>query len=248
MGPNRWLFLAFLVGSFFILFFNLWGRSLENHDYLRYAEVAKEMVTSGDWIVPRLNGEIYIHKPPFLYWLIAFPSNIFGSVTPFLARVPSAMFAWIGGIVIYLWGQKMWGGKQYGLVSSGILISSHLYFWQGRIARTDMVFGVLILFSLYFFYLRFHEDAPDSPSPQSSPVNGKGRQGGYLLTGLSFIFMGMAGMTKGPVGVLFPLLIMFLFLVKQKKLNLLIQKEFILGYVIVVFLFGSWVIYFFFIG
>jgi len=151
MGLNRGLLITFLGGSLFILFFNLWGRTLENHDYLRYAEVAKEMIQSGDWIVPRLNGEIYLHKPPLLFWLIALPSNIFGSVTPFLARFPSALFAWIGVIIVYLWGRKMWGGERGGLISCGVLISSYLYFWQGRIARTDMVFSVFILFRLTFF-------------------------------------------------------------------------------------------------
>ena len=61
-----------IVASGLILFFNLWARSLENHDYLRYAEVAREMIRSGDWIVPRYNGEVYLDKPPLLFWLIAF--------------------------------------------------------------------------------------------------------------------------------------------------------------------------------
>src|SRR4030042_5021562 len=96
MRTNRWPFLSFLGGSLFILFFNLWGRSLENHDYLRYAEVAKEMIQSGDWVVPRFNGEIFLHKPPLLFWLIALPSKIYGSVTPLLARLPSALFGHFG--------------------------------------------------------------------------------------------------------------------------------------------------------
>ena len=253
MGSNRWLFLAFVGGSFFILFFNLWGRSLENHDYLRYAEVAKEMIQSGDWVVPRFNGEIFLHKPPLLSWLIALPSNIFGSVTPFFARLPSALFAWVGGLIVYLWGRKMWGGERYGLVSSGVLISSYLYFWQGRIARTDMVFSVLILLSLYFFYLGYFYNECYPPPPSPSPVNGegviggfsvkgRGRKRGYLLTGLSFIFMGMAGMTKGPVGLLLPFSVMALFLLAQRQLRLLIQKDFLLGYFMMALILGSWLV------
>jgi len=263
MGSNRWLFLAFLGGSFFIFFFNLWGRTLENHDYLRYAEAAKEMIQSGDWVVPRFNGEIFLHKPPLLFWLIALPSKIYGSVTPFLARLPSALFAWVGGLIVYLWGRKMWGGERYGLVSSGVLISSYLYFWQGRIARTDMVFSVLVLLSLYFFYLSYFENECYSPPPlpaprlrqagSPSPVKGegiirdssgkgRGRRKECILTLLSFVFMGMAGLTKGPVGVLFPLLIIFLFMVKQGQWKKLFQKEFILGYLVISFILGSWVI------
>lgn len=251
MGPNRGLFITFLGGSLFILFFNLWGRTLENHDYLRYAEVAKEMIQSGDWVVPRYNGQVFIHKPPFLFWLIAFPSKAFGHVTPFLARLPSAFFAWIGVAVVYLWGRKVWGDDRSGFIASGILLSSYLYFWQGRIARTDMVFSVLVLLSIYFFYLRVHEDTSELPPPRPSPIigeevirtspaYGRGRFRNYLLTGLSFAFMGVAGLTKGPVGFLFPLLVMILFLLVQRQARLLTQGDFLLGSFIMALVMGSW--------
>jgi len=157
--------------------------------------------------------------------LIALPSQIHGSVTPFLARLPSAFFAWIGVIVVYLWGRKIWGEHKYGLISSGILISTHLYFQQGRIARTDMVFSVLILLSLYFFVKGYQES--------------EGRK--YLFSMISFIIMGIAGLTKGPVGILFPLLIISLFLLKEKQLKLLLRKDFLLGYLVIVFILGSWI-------
>jgi 4-amino-4-deoxy-L-arabinose transferase-like glycosyltransferase len=215
---------AFFGGCAFLLFFNLWGRSLENQDYLRYAEVAREMIRSGDWIVPRFNGEVFIHKPPLLFWLIALPSTFYGTVTPFIARLPSAFFAWIGAFVVYLWGRKLWGEDRFGLISSGVLISSYLYFWQGRIARTDMLFSVLILISLYFFYISDREERS------------------YFFASLSFISIGLAGLTKGPVGILFPLLIIFLFLLSQKRLKRFIQAEFILGYLIILFISGAWVL------
>jgi len=232
MGPNRRLFVFFLGGSLLILFFNLWGRTLENHDYVRYAEVAREMIRSGDWIVPRYNGDIFINKPPLLFWLIALPSQIHGSVTPFLARFPSALFAWIGVIVVYLLGKKIWGEEKYGLISAGTLISSYLFFWQSRIARTDVVFSTLILLSLYFFYLGYFDRISSSPSLPDSRLS---------KTLLSFIFMGLAGLTKGPVGILFPLLIISLFLLKEKQLRLLLRKDFLLGYLVIVFILGSWI-------
>jgi len=51
------------MASGLVLFYNLWPKSLENHDYLRYAEIAREMIRSGEWIVPHFNGEVYIEKP-----------------------------------------------------------------------------------------------------------------------------------------------------------------------------------------
>lgn len=223
MRSPRWQSLTFLGGSLLILFFNLWGRTLENHDYLRYAEVAKEMIQTGDWIVPRLNGEIFIHKPPLLFWLIAIPSNLYGSVTPFLARLPSAFFAWIGGIVVYLWGRQILGDSRSGFISSGVLLSSYLYFWQGRIARTDMVFSVFVLLSLYFFYLGYQKRK-------------------VYLTGCSFAFIGLAGLTKGPVGLILPLSVAILFLITQRQLRQLVQRGYFLGYFILALILGLWLL------
>jgi 4-amino-4-deoxy-L-arabinose transferase-like glycosyltransferase len=149
-----------------------------------------------------------------LIWLIAIPSNLHGTITPFLARLPSAFFVWIGGIVVYLWGKQIFGDERSGLISSGILISSYLYFWQGRIARTDMVFSVIVLLSLYLFYLGYQ------------------RRSAYH-TVFSFALIGLAGLTKGPVGLFLPLSVVILFLVTEQKLRLLTQRRFLLGYCMV---------------
>lgn len=121
-------FAAFFLLLTVILFFNLSGRTLENHDYLRYAEVAREMIRSGDWLVLRYNGAIYIHKPPLAIWLIALPAVLKGCVTPFIARLPSAMFALLGGIIVFFWHTRY--GKtcvpllyQQGCLSPRIFIS-----------------------------------------------------------------------------------------------------------------------------
>ena len=129
---------CFVISSGLILFFNLWGRSLENHGYLRYAEVAREMIRSGEWVVPHLNGEVFIDKPPLLFWLIAIPSSIYGSVTPLLAKWPSAFSAWMGVIILFLWGKRIYGTTQSGLIAGGVLLSSYQYFFQARLAKTDV--------------------------------------------------------------------------------------------------------------
>src|SRR3989339_883827 len=120
LNGKRWIAGSFLIASGFILFFNLWGRSLENHGYIRYAEIAREMIRSGDWVVPRLNGEVFIDKPPLLFWLIAFPSSLYGSVTPLIARLPSAISAWIGILVLFLWSKRVNGTTRSGIIAAGV--------------------------------------------------------------------------------------------------------------------------------
>jgi 4-amino-4-deoxy-L-arabinose transferase-like glycosyltransferase len=216
---------GFIIVAGFLLFFNLWGRSLENHDYLRYAEVAREMIRSGDWIVPRYNGEVYLDKPPLLLWLIAIPSFIYGSVTPFIARFPSALSAWLGVLVLFLWGKKIYGSARSGIISAGILLSCYQYFSQARSAKTDMLLCLLILLSLYFFYLGYEET----------------RKRRSFFYGLSFFFMGLGVLTKGPFGFFIPFPLLAAFLIKEKKSRVLISKEFIVGYLILLLTALPWV-------
>jgi len=219
-----WTIAGLIAASGLILFFNLWARSLENHDYLRYAEVAREMIRSGDWIVPRYNGEVYLDKPPLLLWLIALPAYLHGSVTPFIARLPSALAAWIGILVLFFWGRRMYGTNRAGILSAGILLSCYQYFSQARSAKTDVLLCLFILLSLYFSYLGY----------------GSSRKKRTLFFSFSFFFMGLGVLTKGPFGFLIPFPILALFLVKEKRARILLSGEFLLGYLILVLVALPW--------
>ena len=225
-----WVLIWVIIGSGLILFFNLWAKNLEFHGYVRYAEVAREMIRSGDWVVPHLNGDIFIDKPPLLFWLIAIPSYLYGSVTPFIARLPSAFSAWIGVIILFLWGKKIYGSTRSGLVAGGILLSSYQYFFQSRLAKTDMPLCLFVLLSLYFFYLGYRCDG-----------NGRRR---YLFNGLSFFFMGLGTLMKGPFGIVIPLFVIFIFLLKDRRWKIFISIEFIIGYVIFALTILPWIFLF----
>ena len=223
-----WIFGGFIIASGFVLFFNLGARSLENHDYLRYAEVAREMIRSGDWIVPRYNGEVYLNKPPLLFWLIAIPSYLHGSVTPFLARFPSAFSAWLGIFVLFLLGRRIYGNLLPGLLSAGILLSSYQFFSQARLPKTDMLLCFLILLSIYFFYRGYEE----------------GSKRRSLYFGLSFVSMGLAVLAKGPFGFFLPFMILAAFLIKEKRTGILVSRDFFLGYFILLLIVLPWPVLF----
>ncbi len=70
------IILIVLGGSMFM--YRLGVRGLAEPDEGRYAEIAREMVESGDWMFPRLNYILHMHKPPMAYWLIASSFSIFG--------------------------------------------------------------------------------------------------------------------------------------------------------------------------
>src|SRR4029077_17172639 len=75
LSRRSWIavFIVIAIGWFA----NLDGRKLQHTDDARYAEIAREMAVSGDWVTPRLDGVKYFEKPPIQYWLSA---AIFGAV------------------------------------------------------------------------------------------------------------------------------------------------------------------------
>ena len=97
---TRYLFVFLILFGSFAIFFNLGGRAVENKDYLRYAEIAREILEFKDWTMLRNQGEIYVDKPPLHFWLIAGTYKILG-VTPFAARIPSAMAALAGILTVF---------------------------------------------------------------------------------------------------------------------------------------------------
>jgi 4-amino-4-deoxy-L-arabinose transferase-like glycosyltransferase len=218
----------FILATGLVLFFNLWAKSLENHGYLRYAEIAREMIRSGDWVVPHHNGGIYVDKPPLIFWLMAIPSWFYGSVTPLTARLSSALSAWAGVVVLFLWGRRVYGTIQAGLISGGLCLISFQYFFEGRNSKADMLLCLLTVLSLYFLYLGYDRD----------------RRKSFLLYGLSFFCMGLGVLTKGPLGIVIPFLIVVAFLLKERQLKILVSREFLVGYVVLVIVALPWFVLF----
>ena len=145
-------------------------------------------------------------------------------MTPFLARLPSALSAWIGVLVLFLWGKRMYGTARAGIISAGILLSCYQYFSQARSAKTDMLLCLFILLAFYFFYLGYEAT----------------RRKRILFFLSSFFFMGLGVLTKGPFGFLIPFPILALFLIKEKKARMLVSGEFILGYLILLLIALPW--------
>ncbi len=194
------------VGLFFgvfVLFYNLGGRSFENRDYLRFAEVSREILETGDWVMMRLGGEIYVHKPPLHFWNTAISFKLFGIGT-FSARFPSAFFAIIGFLVTMIFGIRVNSGNQKaGIYAALFLVSNYAYFFYSRTMRLDIELSVLFSLSLISFYVG-HE-----------AVERKQKIMFYLMF---WIFMGMAALVKGPVVLIeFVIIALYLFMSRKKR-------------------------------
>lgn len=114
-----------------------WWRPLAVPDEGRYAGVAWEMIRSGDWLTPTLNGLPFFHKPPLFYWLTALSLKTFG-LNLWAARLASVMGAWMGAMGLYLLVRR-WAGARLAGWSALVLATQPFYFGGAQYANLDML-------------------------------------------------------------------------------------------------------------
>lgn len=188
--------MVLLIAIFGILFgFRLGSSPLANPDEGRYAEIPREMLASGDWITPRLDGVNYFEKPPLMYWITGASLKFFGP-SEWSTRSGPALFALLGGLLTYAATRRQ-HGRGAGWAAAIVLGTSLLYFGLSRILILDMAVSVLMSAALFCFILGVGE-AP-------------GRRRRWLLYGL-YASMALATLTKGLIGFLVTGAVMFAWL------------------------------------
>lgn len=182
-----WLFLLALVPLYLTWTFD---HSLWNPDETRDAGIASEIFRSGDYVVPKLNGEAFLEKPPLYYWTSAFIYKVTGHVTAGTTRIPSALYGILGVLFTFLIGKLLFN-ERVGLFAGSILATSVQYFRMSHFALMDVALVALVT-GAFFFYLR-------------------GSKVGFL------IFTILAFYAKGFLGILLPGLVVTLHLTTEKK-------------------------------
>lgn len=147
-----WLWIAPLLALWFTLF--LGNRPFASPDEGRYVEIPREMVVSGDYVTPRLNGVKYFEKPPLFYWLQAASIKIFG-IHEWSMRLWCVFFGILGCVGTYLFGRRFYGSR-VGMAACLILAMSPLYYALSRLIILDMAMTTLVSLSLFSFLLAVH--------------------------------------------------------------------------------------------
>lgn len=111
-------------------------RKLIKPDEGRYAEIAREMAASGDWVTPRLNGIKYFEKPPLQYWVTAASFKAFGE-NEWTARLWPAITGFLGILLAWYAGHRLFGARS-GAFAATALTSSLLYLGMGHFNTLDM--------------------------------------------------------------------------------------------------------------
>jgi len=172
------------VGSILIYFWGIWSIPTLSHNEARRMIVVQEMLANGDWLIPTLNDKIYLEKPPFYYWLALAFSLLFNSTAEWVMRLPSALSAF--GLTWLLFDRiKKYIGRWEGLFTALLLVTSVQFTMFARRAEIEMVLTACCATSLIFYFDHL-----------------KARTGSKYLY-LSYLFLGLAFLTKGPVALVF---------------------------------------------
>ena len=183
------VFLIVALEIFFGIF--LGSRPLSVPDEGRYTEIPREMVASGDYLTPHLNGVHYFEKPPLMYWLTSMSIKLFG-VNEWALRLWPAFLAIFGCLITYHFASQFYG-RSTGITSSIILASNLLYYGHSRFLILDLCFSVCLTAALFSFFLGQKETQ---------------KQQFYLYS--FFVFAALATLSKGLIGIVLPGMIILL--------------------------------------
>lgn len=169
----------------------------------REAVVAMSMLNQHNWILPINNGFDIPYKPPFFQWCIAALSMIAGHVSEFTSRLPSALSL----IVMLCVGALFYAKRKnntIGLLSAMLALTAFEVHRAGTNCRVDMVLTMFIVCALYALYEWWE-------------------RGCRRLSWIAVLCMSGATLTKGPVGMVLPCFVMFVFMLftawQGSKLN-----------------------------
>lgn len=157
-APRSRLFLWVLFGTFCTVWFlTLGARTLVPTDEGRYAEIAREMAATGDFITPRLNGIKYYGKPPLQAWMTALAFKVFG-VGEWQARLWTGICG-VSGILMLLHAGKRVYGERVGVTAALVLGSTWYWGIAGHTNSYDMSLSAMMTMALAAFLLAQHDQA-----------------------------------------------------------------------------------------
>ncbi len=195
-----------LLLSSLLFFYRLGSLSLFDADEPAFAETARQMLVSGDLITPRFNFQPRFDKPILFYWLIGLAYKTFG-INEFAARFWSAAFATGLTLSIYLFGRPVLNRR--GALIAALAFAANLETAVlARMAVTDMALAFFMTWALLCFFL-------------AGRVTGSHNRG-FLFAG--YAAMGLAVLTKGPIGILIPVLVIGLFVMVRRRAGMSLSR------------------------
>jgi 4-amino-4-deoxy-L-arabinose transferase-like glycosyltransferase len=203
-----------------------WVRPLMLPDEGRYVGVAWEMLRSGDWLTPTLDGLPYFHKPPLFYWITAASLGLFGP-NEGAARLAPLIGATAGAWALFVFTQR-WQGRHAAAAALLALLAQPLWLVGGQFANLDMLVAGCISASI--LSLAHAALCIERGLPCRSAL-----AGAYLSAALAVL-------AKGLIGVVLPALVMVAWLLAQQRGRTLLSLIWAPGVVLFLLVAAPWFI------
>lgn len=203
--------LALLILSGVVFFYGLGSLPFIGPDEPRYAEVAREMYVSGDWITTRLGGIKWFEKPALTYWLSALGYKLFGE-NELGARFFIAVFAAVGVFLVFWFGKRIRSAR-FGYLSAAALTTCGLWPGFARGATFDLPLAVTMALALTSFFVWEQREE---------------QQGRNRFWWLMCLALGLAVLAKGLVGLVLPAAIIGLYLLLTRRLMIIFKPKLLL--------------------
>lgn len=205
--------LVLLTGFIALLFFTMLGvRPLFVPDEGRYAEIAREMLNRHDLVTPYLNHIKYFEKPAMFYWLGAASIKL-GGLSEWSLRAVNALIGTLGCLATYFTARKLYD-RPTGIVSALVLATSMLYFVMAHMISLDLPVSVFIAISMFGFLLACQDS----------------NQTRYLY--IAAVSAACAVLTKGLIGVVFPGLIVAVWMTVTNEWRQLVRLPIIKAFLV----------------
>lgn len=210
---TRARYLAAIALFALVWFWGLGQRPLFTTDEGRYAEIPREMLVSGDWVTPHLDGLRYFEKPPLQYWATAAAYAVFG-VHDWAARLWTALAGFATVLLAGFTAGRLYGGRA-GWLAAGALAGSFYFGFLGHFSTLDAGLAFAMSLVLFGFLL-----AMDSPP---------GSRGELRWMLVAYGGAALAVLSKGLIGVLLPGAVLALYLFARRDWTLVRRLRIVPG-------------------
>jgi 4-amino-4-deoxy-L-arabinose transferase-like glycosyltransferase len=218
-GPAARLLPVLVVACLVVLVcWNLGRAPLLEPDEGRYTEIPREMLATGDFVTPHLDGVLYFEKPPLHYWLTAAAIKLLG-LSAFSARLWSAIFGLAGVALAYALGAAM-GGRRAGAVAAAALGTSPFWVGLSRLATLDMTVTFFLTATLACFWFAHRTAAEGLGAPRS-----RARLWWYGM----FAAAALSVLAKGLIGIVIPGAVVFFYLWATRQWRVLAAVPWLTG-------------------
>ena len=177
---NAWCVLLLFTSTLFLV--NLGqARTITAHEGF-VVQIARNILASGDWLVPRMFGTTYLERPPLNYWFVAALGSFTG-IDAFTARLPSVLFGVLGVVLLTSWATN-WFGARFGLLLGFMQATTVYTLTYARLAESD-----IFLWTVVLACLRIFADRVVRPTPKRW----------YSNQWVFFFLLGTTQLLKGPL-------------------------------------------------